>query len=303
MNSRLVSIVLCTYNGTLYIDDQLNSILRQTYDNIEIIISDDLSTDGTFEKLTEYAGQDNRIKLFRNEKNLGYNQNFSKACGLATGNYIAIADQDDVWEHDKIEILLPEISGNEGVVLVHSISAKFETRDKPKLRNLKLMHSFNGNDIRQVFIRNPIPGHNMLFKRSLLEAALPFPVNIYYDWWLTATACCMGNIKAVNKILVWQRIHTTNATGKAKPAQPFYEQAQQILPILLRLDGLKTADKKFGEQLLSYYTGFPVKSFSPELFLFLLRHANIVFSYKKRPVPWLSYIKAAFIFSSRKLTV
>lgn len=302
MNSRLVSIVLCTYNGILYIDDQLNSILRQTYDNIEVIISDDLSTDGTFEKLKEYTGQDSRIKLFRNEKNLGYNQNFSKACGLATGSYIAIADQDDIWEHDKIEVLLSEISGYEDVVMVHCISAKFETAGKPKLRNLKFMHSFNGNDIRQVFIRNPVSGHNMLFKRRLLEAALPFPGNIFYDWWLTATACCIGKIKAVNKILVWQRIHTTNATGKAKPAQPFYEQAQQILPVLLRLDGLKTADKKFGEQLLAYYNKFPGKSFSPILFFFLLRHANIIFSHKKRLLPWLSYIKAAFIFSSKKLT-
>jgi glycosyltransferase involved in cell wall biosynthesis len=303
MNSDLVSIVLCTYNGVLYINDQLKSILRQTYRNTEIIISDDLSTDGTFEMLKEYAEKDHRINLVRNSKNLGYNQNFSKACNLATGRYIAIADQDDIWELNKIEILLSEIIPYRAVVLVHCVSARFENQGKPKLRNVKFMHSFNGNDIRQVFIRNPVPGHNMLFKRALLDAAYPFPKDIFYDWWLVATACCIGRIKSVNKILVWHRVHANNATGSAKQQQPFYKQVQNILPVILRLNGLRPSDKKFGEQLLTHYTKLSKKTFSLALFLFLLRYANIIFAYKKRLLPWSSYLKAAFVFSSKKLRV
>src|SRR6187402_1340706 len=104
----LVSVVLCTYNGISFIDDQLNSILNQTFKNLEIIIADDCSSDGTFEKLQSYKEKDSRIKLYRNETNLGYNMNFSKACAFSTGAYIAIADQDDVWETGKIEnMLLP----------------------------------------------------------------------------------------------------------------------------------------------------------------------------------------------------
>jgi glycosyltransferase involved in cell wall biosynthesis len=296
----LISVVLCTYNGASFIDEQMNSILLQTYTRLEIIISDDCSSDDTFEKLQTYAEKDPRIKLYRNEKNVGYNINFSKACALSTGACIAIADQDDIWEEDKIEILLSVITSSHDIVLAHCISAKFEAINDPHIKSTRFTALFSGNDIRQVFIRNPISGHNMFFKRSVLDAALPFPPAMYYDWWLAAIACCTGKIAAVNKILVWHRIHATNATGAAKPALFLYEEIQNILPALLQSKGISYRDKNFGEQLLKYYKQFPRKKFSWSLFFFLLRHTRVVFAYKKRFFPWLSYIKAAFKYSSRE---
>ncbi len=100
----LVSIAMTTYNGEKYLSAQLDSILNQTYKNLEIIICDDCSTDDTRQILTNYSKKDSRIKLFFNDKNLGYSKNFQKAISLCTGNFISLSDQDDIWIPEKISL-------------------------------------------------------------------------------------------------------------------------------------------------------------------------------------------------------
>ena len=147
--------------------------------------------------------------------------------------------------------------------------------------------------MRLFFLSNFISGHNMLFERRLLDKALPFPTNVYYDWWLAAQACTIGNIEAVEKIQVWHRMHEQNATGAAKPKLLFYKQVQMILPVILGIDGIQQSHYAFGKQLLQHYNAFPHKEFSWPLYRFLLSHAPVIFSYKKRAFPWLSYAKHA----------
>jgi glycosyltransferase involved in cell wall biosynthesis len=295
----LVSVVMCTYNGALYVAEQLESILQQTHGHLEIIIADDASTDDTYQILKRYAVQDRRIILYQREKNAGYNTNFSEACAKATGAFIAIADQDDIWEAGKIESLLKTIKSDAGIVLVHSISARFEEREKPHLRSLRLVNYFRGNDIRIFFLSNFISGHNMLLRRALLEQALPFPPHVYYDWWLAAQACVLGKIEAVEEVHVWHRMHGKNATGGAKPKLLFYKQVQAILPTVLGIKGINPQHRAFGQQLLRLYQDFPQKRFSPSLYFFLLRHAPVVFAYKKRLFPWVSYAKHAWRYSKK----
>jgi glycosyltransferase involved in cell wall biosynthesis len=291
---------MCTYNGGLYIKEQLESILDQTHLHLEVIAGDDASTDDSFAILEEFAKKDPRVRIYRNEKNLGYNLNFSIACEKARGDYIAISDQDDIWEKNKIAILLAELESQSRNVLVHGISARFEERDRPHLHSLKMVNYLEGNDIRKFFMLNIISGHSMLFRAGLLKTALPFPALVYYDWWLAANACVAGRIAAVEQILVWHRMHAFNATGAAKPKILFYKQVQIILPALLNIEGIDPDHKKFGGRLLGYYLDFPRKSFSFPLFWFLLQHARIVFAHKKRFFPWISYIKHAFKYSLRK---
>lgn len=296
---QLVSVVLCTYNGALYVAEQLDSILQQTYAHLEVVIADDASTDNTYGLLKKFAERDPRIRLYRRETNAGYNINFSEACSKTTGAFIAIADQDDIWAPQKIETLLKKITSHDSIVLVHSISARFEEQGKPHLRSLRLVNYFRGNDIRLFFLSNFISGHNMLFRRSLLEQALPFPPHVYYDWWLAAQACVLGRIEAVEEIHVWHRMHGQNATGGAKPKVPFYKQVHAILPTVLSINGMNPQHLAFGQQLLQLYKTFPQHPFSWRLFRFLLRHASIVFAYKKRRFPWVSYTKHAWRYASR----
>lgn len=99
---KTVSVVICTYNGEKYIAEQIDSILSQTYTLNEIIIQDDCSTDNTFNILERYSNKNNRIKIFRNDKNIGFNSNFKSAVKRAKSDFIAIADQDDIWYSEKI---------------------------------------------------------------------------------------------------------------------------------------------------------------------------------------------------------
>jgi glycosyltransferase involved in cell wall biosynthesis len=116
--NEMVSVVLCAYNGASFIAEQLTSISNQTYSHLEIIIVDDCSTDDTVSIIEKFQNLDKRIKLYQNPNNLGYNKNFEKAFQLATGSYIAIADQDDVWHTEKIAIMMNQLWQEDTVFIV-----------------------------------------------------------------------------------------------------------------------------------------------------------------------------------------
>ena len=294
MDNSLVSVVMCTYNGGRFVAEQLESICAQTYDKLQLIIVDDASTDNTYEIVKQYADKDKRIQLYQNDNNLGFNLNFNKAGRLATGDFIAIADQDDIWELTKIEKLFAKINEDPDTLLVHCISARFEKFGKFHLKSYKLVNYLAGKDVRNFFLFNYISGHNMLLRRSLLEKSLPFPGNVYYDWWLAAVASCNGKIGSVQEILVWHRMHDSNATGAAKPELHLYKQVMIILPQLMTIKGMSPAEKEFAMQLLKYYSVFPSKRISWQLFIFLFKHAKIIFAHKKRTFPWFSYLRHSY---------
>ena len=129
----LISIALCTYNGEEFIRQQLNSLLNQTYTNIEIIAVDDFSIDRTVAILQEYAALDRRLNIFTNEHNLGYTNNFEKALNLCNGDLIAICDQDDIWHPDKLKIQSELMSGHE--LLYHDSEFIDESGKSMNLKN------------------------------------------------------------------------------------------------------------------------------------------------------------------------
>ena len=100
---KTVSVIMTTYNGEKYLREQIDSIISQTYPIYELIIQDDGSTDNTVSIARDYAKSNPAVKVFVNEKNLGLNQNFKTAVMRATGDFVAISDQDDVWYPQKIE--------------------------------------------------------------------------------------------------------------------------------------------------------------------------------------------------------
>ena len=102
-NAPLVSVVMCAYNGLPYINEAVESIFRQTYKNWELIICDDGSNDGTREWLSENYGQHAQIRLYLNEKNLGYVGNKNYGHTLAKGEWITQLDNDDLYHPDKLQ--------------------------------------------------------------------------------------------------------------------------------------------------------------------------------------------------------
>lgn len=204
---------MATYNGEKFLRKQLESILNQTYDYFELIICDDNSIDNTKNILKEYAKKDNRIKLFFNEKNLGVNKNFEKCIKLAKGDYISIADQDDIWISNKLKILLENIQDN--ILIYHDdflidgsgniVSDLYFKYSDRKVFSLK-----------SLFLENWISGHSMLFDSKLKNYLFPFPGEKYiryYDHWIALVAYRYGKVKFLNKSLVYWRQHTNNHSG------------------------------------------------------------------------------------------
>lgn len=99
----LVSIALATYNGSLYLREQLDSLLEQTYQNFEIVITDDGSTDDTVSILEEYSQKDTRVRYSKNSRGRGVVSNFTEAISLCRGEIVFLCDQDDVWYRDKLQ--------------------------------------------------------------------------------------------------------------------------------------------------------------------------------------------------------
>lgn len=103
MTEGLVSIITSLYNSEAYVAKTIESVMAQTYDSWEMVITDDGSTDRTVSIVEEYASKDSRIKLFKLEKNGGPGVARNNSIQKAQGQYIAFLDSDDMWVPDKLE--------------------------------------------------------------------------------------------------------------------------------------------------------------------------------------------------------
>ena len=211
---------MATYNGEMYLHDQFDSILAQSFTDWELVVCDDCSTDKTVEILNEYAQKDSRIKVYKNEQNLGFKKNFEKAMNLCSCEYIALSDQDDVWTENHLQILLDNIgtkdliSGNAKLVdseLNDLGTDLFSTQKYEIIPDNKedwfffLMHG------------NIFQGAAMLFKKNLLNKALPIPENVkFHDYWLALLASLENGVAYEKIPVLLYRQHGTNVTKNEK---------------------------------------------------------------------------------------
>lgn len=207
-----VSIALCTFNGEKFIEKQIQSIQSQTYPNIsEIICVDDRSTDRTVAILESLQKRDHRIKVVVNEDNLGYIKNFEKALSLCGSSYIALSDQDDVWNPEKVDKLIAAIGDSP---MVYSNTEYIDEQDQKtggKMSDFRLLGACD-SCLNFIFF-NGIAGHTMLIKREVLRSALPFNQIVPHDYWLAFHATKLGKIAYVDEPLVGYRQHTSNVLG------------------------------------------------------------------------------------------
>ncbi len=203
-----ISVVVCTYNGARYVAEQLDSILAQTYPIHEIIVQDDNSNDNTVSILRDYAQKDARIRIYNNESGIhGINGNFFSAMRRATGDYIATADQDDVWEPKKLEMQAAAIGDK---WLCSGLSVPFSDDGFPVSPDLRIpcYHL-----IRCTYIC-PLPGHTMLFRREMLDYLKHGEdIALYYDCQLACLAAAKESIAYVPRPLVNFRRHADAATA------------------------------------------------------------------------------------------
>lgn len=210
----MISVAMATYNGEKYLREQIDSILSQTYKDFELVISDDCSTDSTFETLNEYARKDKRIKIFKNNGIHGCAKNFENVLNHCNGDYVAYSDQDDVWTEDHLEHLL-NIIGNASLAVANAEVVdsslnrlNFFWGEKFFISEKKL----NNNLFLHLIFLNFTQGAASLFKKDLLDF-LPFPNSLFHDHWSSMVACLKDGIVFSEKSILKYRQHSNNTLG------------------------------------------------------------------------------------------
>lgn len=217
--SELVSVVMATYNGAKYVGQQVESVLKQTYENLELVIVDDASSDDTVAILEAFAQRDPRVKVHRAERNRGVVATFEAALGLAKGQYIALSDQDDIFEPTKIAKQVEALKTAPYPDLVLSDLRLIDANNKeiaPSMWRYQKLKVRDGHPFNQLLYANFATGCAVMIHRRLLDVALPFPPGVYmHDWWLAVTAARSdgGGIKLLWNSQTNYRQHGKNVLG------------------------------------------------------------------------------------------
>lgn len=215
---KQISVVMATYNGALYIEEQLASILAQTLTPTEIIICDDLSTDSTVSILERLAKQDVSIKYFVNEQRLGVIENFKKAVSLTSGiGYIALADQDDIWMPDKLEKLCKILSHiDTGQLPAMVYSDLIVINSEGHVVNNSFWNELGQDGYTHCFetllFGNFVTGCTILMNEHMKKHFAEMPPHVLmHDAWIALIAFSFGKVTTIREPLVKYRRHNTNA--------------------------------------------------------------------------------------------
>ena len=225
-NTNNTAILLCTYNGESHLNTQIESLLAQSQ-ACTVMAFDDCSTDSTLSILSSF--ESDQFLVSQNVKNLGYVKNFEAALTAALNKgfeYIALADQDDVWSQDRIENGLLAIGKIKKElpfstpILVHSdLSVINDTGEAIapsyfRLRNYRVSAQRN---MQLILGQNGVMGNTILMNSSLAKLALPFPTELHvHDYWLAVITELYGRRILLGHPTVQYRLHADNASNSAR---------------------------------------------------------------------------------------
>jgi rhamnosyltransferase len=250
VNLPPVTIALSSYNGERFIAEQIASIRQQTHRGWQLLVRDDGSSDGTVRMVETHAAGDPRITLLRDDAgNLGPAASFGVLLDRALldgAEYVALADQDDVWSPTKIEDELrlmldrEQTAGKARPILVH-------TDLKVVRDDLSVVHdSFLGYQglrhldapLGTLLVQNFVTGSTLLLNRALLEVAMPIPRVIMHDWWLALCAASVGEIAFVDRATVLYRQHGSNTLGSVGLKRAVWRSLRNPFVAWLEADGV-----------------------------------------------------------------
>lgn len=206
-----ISVCMATYNGEKYLKRQLESILVNLTDKDELIISDDGSSDETLSILKEYARKNKQIVILKGPRQ-GVIKNFENALKNAKGNIIFLADQDDEWEKNKVEIMIKQFDNPKTLAVVHDAIIVDAKGNKLFDSLFEIRNSKAG--LLKNLLKNSYVGCCMAIRSELLQMALPFPNGIeMHDWWLGLISDYKKGSIFINDKLIKYRRHDHNVSG------------------------------------------------------------------------------------------
>jgi glycosyltransferase involved in cell wall biosynthesis len=221
-----LSVAMCTYNGALYLREQLDSIAGQTRMPDELVVCDDGSTDATLAILESFAAAAPfPVRIHGNPTQLGTPKNFERAIGLAAGEIIALADQDDVWYPPKLERLEQEFARSERIGLVFSDADVVDDRLRPAgYRLWQALRAFERNRrliargrLFEALVRdNLVTGCTAAFRSTYKDLVSPVPTACAHDSWAALVIAAVADVARIDGPLLAYRQHAANQSGLAR---------------------------------------------------------------------------------------
>ena len=269
MRQTQTQILLACYNGRVYLDDQLSSLLHQTETNWQVLMRDDGSFDGTNAILRAWAQKDERFCLLSDHRATGgAKTNFERLAEASTAPYVMFCDQDDVWHPDKVSITLAKMKelerqyGADTPLLVHS-DLKVVDQDGKEIA--PSMAAYQKLDLTrtgfcQLLSQNVVTGCTVMVNRALLGKAGKWPeACIMHDWYLALVAACFGKIGLIQTPTLDYRQHGNNQVGSKNAGSAQYvakratqtKKSRQVLLDTYAQAGAFVA--QFGDQMPDEY--------------------------------------------------
>lgn len=212
----MIDIVMATFNGEKYIEQQICSLLSQTYKDWNLIVCDDGSTDRTVDIVKRYCSIDSRISIRESSQRSGVAINFLNGICSSTAPYIMLCDQDDIWFDRKVEILLSELLKNEKcsvageAILVYGNGYFYSDGVIGGETMFVYPESLKGF----LFLNAGIQGCSIIFNAPLRDLILKYQAEVcMHDHYIAFVALAFGRVFYVKQPLMLYRQHATNVTG------------------------------------------------------------------------------------------
>jgi glycosyltransferase involved in cell wall biosynthesis len=206
---------MATFNGGFYLKEQLDSIIKQLQKDDEIIIVDDCSTDNTIDVIKSI--DDRRIRIYKNDVNMGHVFSFGRAIKLASKELIFLSDQDDIWVENRVSIMESELIESESLC----ISTKFIFIDQNG-KDLNMQPSGVLHNQSTKYFKNLVDimigcenyfGCAMAFRQELKNVILPIPSFVEsHDLWIAKSSNLLKSNLHCNHITLKRRLHGNNAS-------------------------------------------------------------------------------------------
>ena len=265
MVSSMISVVMTSYNGEKYIEEQIRSILGQTRLPDELIIIDDCSKDSTFDialRACSKAPDTVKTTVLQNEHNLGYIRNFYKAISLASGDFIFLSDQDDIWEENKIETMIKGMEKHQCDVLCSNydlIDGNGVALPDRSSYNIPLfIEKFDG-DFREIRFQrlifgNILQGCTYCFTKRVQEKYVLLNCDyIIHDKQIMFIGTLLGKVGYLNKKLIRYRIHGNNSVGISKKQKTDIKMKKSIKRTPIMVAFLNDLNEIIRVPNLNYY--------------------------------------------------
>lgn len=220
----MITILLASYNGERYIGEQIESILKQSYQDFVLYIQDDRSTDRTYEIICGYASAfPDKVKVSQNQVNTGNAKfNFLNMMVDHEDEYLMLCDQDDVWLPDKIEktlICMQEAEKRYGIHTPLLVYTDLKVADEQlNVLSESMMHrvaaDFTKTSLKDQLPQNTLTGCTALYNRALAERIREVPeFTVMHDWWLMLIAAGLGHAVYFSESTMLYRQHGDNSVG------------------------------------------------------------------------------------------